>query len=86
MDATSFWAGFEDYIEVEVIVLEGVPFPLTYEVQASGYGYYPYARVSASIEFIGLPPEAAITSCHGFVLAPVAVEETTWGQVKALYR
>jgi len=78
--------GLARFIELEVIALEGVPFEITYEAEASGWGYYPWSTVGAQLEFIGLPAGAYITSCNGFGTTPVSTEASTWGKVKALYR
>jgi hypothetical protein len=51
-----------------------------------GWGYYPTATMHCSLEFVDLPPGAEISSCNGYGSPGVAVEETTWGAIKALYR
>jgi hypothetical protein len=76
----------DDYIEIEITAYEGVPFVVTYEAEANGRGYYPWSLLAATLEFIGLPEGATITSCNGYGETSVSVEESTWGAVKSLYR
>jgi hypothetical protein len=85
-ETSSVGPGLDRFVEIEVTASEGVPFVITYELEASGWGYYPVSTTSAWLEFLGLPPGAEITSCNGFAESAVPVEESTWGKVKALYR
>jgi hypothetical protein len=82
----SFMSSIDSYVELEVAAIEGAPFELTYETAAFGDGYYPIATMHCRLEFIDLPAGAEITSCNGYGASNVPVEQTTWGQVKALYR
>jgi hypothetical protein len=82
----SYYQAIEPYVELEIAAMEGEPFELTYETYAWGEGYYPIATMSCRLEFIDLPTGAEITSCNGYGSSIVPVEQTTWGQLKALYR
>lgn len=73
-------------VEIEITAYEGVPFVVTYEAEANGWGYYPWSTVIARLHFVGLPEGATITSCNGYGETEVSVEESTWGRLKALYR
>lgn len=84
--ATTATPVLDDYVEIEITAYEGVPFVVTYEAEANGRGYYPWSLVGATLEFIGLPDGAEITSCNGFSDTSVPVEETTWSAVKSRYR
>jgi len=85
-EASTVGPGLDRFIEIEITASEGVPFAITYEAEASGWGYYPMARTGARLEFLDLPEGAEITSCNGFAETAVSVENSTWGSVKALYR
>jgi hypothetical protein len=85
-EASTVGPGLDRSIEIEITAYEGVPFVITYEAEASGWGYYPWARTAARLEFPDLPEGVEITSCNGFAQTPVPVEKSTWGSVKALYR
>jgi hypothetical protein len=67
-------------------VLEGVPFQVTYETVAAGWGYYPVISMTCQLEFVDLPDGAEITSCNGYGTSLVPVEQTTWGAIKAQYQ
>ena len=84
-ESSSVGPGLDRFVEVEITAMQGVPFAVTYEAEASGWGYYPWSRVGAWLEFFDLPLGAEITSCNGFART-VPVEGATWGKVKALYR
>lgn len=85
-EASTVGPGLDRFIEVEITASEGIPFVITCEAEASGWGYYPMARTGARLEFLGLPEGAEITSCNGFADTAVSAKTSTWGSVKALYR
>jgi hypothetical protein len=76
----------DPFIELDVAVLEGVPFQVTYETVAAGWGYYPVISMTCQLEFVDLPDGAEITSCNGYGTSLVPVEQTTWGAIKAQYQ
>jgi hypothetical protein len=82
----SYYQSIEPCVELEIPAVEGEPFELTYETYAWGHGYYPIATMSCRLEFVDLPAGAEITSCNGYGSTSVPIEQTTWGQLKALYR
>ena len=69
------------FIEFSTNVSAGVPLEVTYEVIGDAYGNEPQVQVTGHLEFVGIP-EGLLTPCQ----EQVAVEPTTWGAVKSLYR
>jgi hypothetical protein len=86
VDASSLGPNIDPFIELDVAVVEGEAFTITYETSARASGYYPSASMSCQLEFVGIPAGAWITSCNGFNSGTVPVEPRTWGRIKALYR
>jgi hypothetical protein len=84
--AESLGPGIDPYIELDVEAYEGAPFTIVYETTAVASGYYPSGAMTCRLEFVDLPPGAEVTSCNGYGSSGVAVEETTWSSIKALYR
>jgi hypothetical protein len=76
----------ESSIELQIVVTEGEPFTLIYEIEAAGWGYNPTLDMSCTLSFPDLPAGAEITSCNGFGQTEVPVEVTTWGGIKALFQ
>lgn len=84
--AESYGPNIDPFIEIQIDVVEGVPFEITYEAFAWGGGYYPVAKITCELSFVDVPEGAQIISCNGFGALALPVETTTWGEVKAMYR
>ena len=62
----------------------GVSFSMRYFAETS-FGEC-NGSVVGTFSFSGLPEEATVVSCNGFIDGPVQTESTSWGRVKATYR
>lgn len=69
------------FLELSTNVTNGEPLEVTYEVKAESYGNEPYVNLAGHLEFVGLP-EGLLVPCQELL----AVEPTTWGAVKSMYR
>ncbi|MCZ6617371.1 MAG: hypothetical protein O7E57_04505 [Gammaproteobacteria bacterium] len=73
-------------LELDVVVTSGSPFRVMYRAWAfGGYDSGSSSNISGTIDFVGLPPGVAVTSCNGFGQS-VPVSTATWGRIKALYQ
>jgi len=71
-------------LTVFVSATAGVPFRMRYTLGTNcGEAQ---ALLNGAFSFDGLPANAVITSCNGFVEGPVQVRTSTWGRIKGLYR
>ena len=72
-----------DSLEIDLSHLAGEVFRLVLGVAGSGVS----GSAEGVLSFVGLPPGAVVSSCHGFRQdAPTGVRRSTWGGLKALYR
>jgi len=63
----------------------GEVFRMTYRISAS-CGSQGGASAGGSLRFVGLPQGARVESCQGYIQDfPVAVESSSWGELKARY-
>jgi len=69
------------FVEFSTNVVAGVPLEVTYEVIGDAYGNEPIVEVTGHLEFVGIP-DGMLVPCR----EQLAVEPTTWGAVKSLYR
>lgn len=72
-------------LSVPLAVIAGAPFNVTAEVRADAD--QGAASAEATYRFVGLPPGAKITSCHGFSgTGAVPSDPVYWGEIKSRYR
>lgn len=76
--------------DLPLVRYAGQPFELFMDVTANSYAPTPLVIASVSgeavISFLGLPPGAIVTSCKGYLLAPVPTTRDSWGALKIRYR
>lgn len=72
-------------LALPLTLIAGVPFNVTAEVRADAD--QGSASAEAAYRFVGLPPGAMITSCHGFAGGgAVPSHPVYWGEIKSRYR
>jgi len=69
------------FIEITTVMHSAEPLQVTYEVITRGWGFEPAFELTGQLEFVGIP-EGIIVPCS----TTLALENSTWGRVKALYR
>lgn len=72
-------------VQITIQANAGDSFRVVAFAQASG-NEAASGSIAARLRFVGLPPEAAVISCRGFVQDPLPTLPTTWGRLKSAYR
>lgn len=73
-------------LDLPVILSAGSPFRLEFHVGVLTEVSTAGSSLRGDIQFVGLPQQAGVRSCTGFVVRPVAVKLQTWARIKELYR
>jgi len=76
----------ETTLELPVVLTAGTGFRLEFFLLVGTDVSSAPSYLRGEIRFDGLPPQAGVRSCAGFVINPTAVVPQTWAHVKALYR
>ena len=76
----------ETTLELPVVLTAGSGFRLEFFLLVGTDVSSAPSYLRGEIQFDGLPPQAGVRSCTGFVINPTAVVAQTWAHVKALYR